>query len=68
MCQNTKCSGQGEQVWERRARESLERGGASPEGASNPQARRRFVSAVLYPSSEMEFRLRGRGLTIPVGR
>jgi hypothetical protein len=48
-------------VWERRARESLERGGASPEGASSPRARRSFVSAVLWSSSEAEFRPRVAG-------
>jgi hypothetical protein len=51
-----------------RGRPALERGGVSPEGASNARARRRFVSAALYPSSEMEFRPRERALTVLVGR
>jgi hypothetical protein len=33
----------GEWVWERRARESLERGGTSPEGAAGPRARRNLT-------------------------
>jgi hypothetical protein len=40
---------------------ALERGGVSPEGAPSPRARRSFISAVLYPSSEMVFRPRGAG-------
>jgi hypothetical protein len=39
---------------------ALERGGVPPEGAPSPRARRSFISAVLYPSSETEFRPRGR--------
>jgi hypothetical protein len=64
-----------------RGRLSLERSGTSPKGASNPQvkrtspegassprARRGFISAVLCPSSEAEFRLRVVGPTVLVGR
>jgi hypothetical protein len=40
---------------------ALERGGASPEGASNPRARQSLDSAVLCPSSEAEFRPRVAG-------
>jgi hypothetical protein len=40
---------------------ALERGGVSPEGASSPRARRSFISAVLYPSSETESHPRGAG-------
>jgi hypothetical protein len=58
----------GEQVWGRRAREILERGGASPEGATGSQARRRFAGAVSRPSSEAEFRPRVAGPTVLVGR
>jgi hypothetical protein len=42
-------------------RPALERGGTSLEGASSPRARRSFVSAVLCPSSEAEFRPRVAG-------
>jgi hypothetical protein len=74
MCQNIKCPvrgsrcGSGEPVRASseakphpRGRLALERGGASPEGASSPRARRSFVSAVLCPSSEAEFRPRVAG-------
>jgi hypothetical protein len=44
-----------------RGRPALERGGVSPEGASNPRTRRSIVSTVLCPSSEAEFRPRGAG-------
>jgi hypothetical protein len=44
---------------ERRARESLERGGTSPEGASGPRARRSPGGTAVYPSSEAGFRPRG---------
>jgi hypothetical protein len=50
----------GEWVWERRARESLERGGVSPEGASSPRARRSVTRGGVQPSSEAESRSRGR--------
>jgi hypothetical protein len=62
----------GEWVRERRARESLERGGVSPEGASSPRARRSFARGAssprarwsfarggVHPSSEAEFRQYG---------
>jgi hypothetical protein len=39
-----------------RTRESLERGGVSPEGASIPRARRSFARGGVHPSSEAEFR------------
>jgi hypothetical protein len=84
----------GERVRERRARESLERGGVrprgrpalkqgrvspeghlalergevSPEGSSSPRARRSFGGTALCPSSEAEFRPRGAGPIILVGR
>jgi hypothetical protein len=71
----------GERVRERRARESLERGGVPlegrpalerggvfPEGASSPRARRSFSGTTLCPSSEAEFRPRGAGPTVLVGR
>jgi hypothetical protein len=45
----------GEQVWKRRAHESLERGGVLPEGASNPQAMRSLTRGAVQPSSEAEF-------------
>jgi hypothetical protein len=64
-----------------RGRPALERGGTSPEGAFSPRARRNltrgvtsprarwgFVRAVPCPSSEAEFRPRGPGLTVLVGR
>jgi hypothetical protein len=51
-----------------RGRLALERGGTSPEGSTSPRARQRFASAVLRPCSEAEFRLRGAGPTVPVGR
>jgi hypothetical protein len=47
---------------------TLERGGTSPEGATGPRARRSFVSAVLRPSSEAEFRPRVPGPIVLVGR
>jgi hypothetical protein len=43
---------------------ALERGGTSPEGAPSPRARRKFASAVSYPSSEAEFRPRVAGPTV----
>jgi hypothetical protein len=74
MCQNIKCSGRGsrygggepvrassEADTRSRGGLALERGGASPEGASSPRARRSLVSAVLCPSSETEFCPRGAG-------
>jgi hypothetical protein len=45
----------GEQVWERRAHESLERGEVSPEGGSSPRARRSLARGGVQPSSEAEF-------------
>jgi hypothetical protein len=51
----------GEWVWERRTRESLERGGVSPEGASSPRARWSFARGGVQPSSEAEFRWYGAG-------
>jgi hypothetical protein len=39
---------------------ALERVGVLPEGASGPQARRSFARGGVYPSSEAEFRPRGR--------
>jgi hypothetical protein len=50
-----------------RGRPALERGGASPEGATGPRARRGFVSTVLCPSSEAEFRPRVAGPLGPPG-
>jgi hypothetical protein len=44
-----------------RGRPALERGGTSPEGASDPRARRNLDSMVLCPSSEAEFRPRVAG-------
>jgi hypothetical protein len=60
-----------ERVWERRARESLKRGGTSPEGASGPRARRNLTRGGVRPSSEAEPHPRGRpslerGGTLPV--
>jgi hypothetical protein len=46
----------GEWVQERRARESLERGGVLAKGASSPRARRSFTRGGVQPSSEAEFR------------
>jgi hypothetical protein len=43
-----------------RVRPTLERGGVSPEGASDPRARRSFARGGVRPSSEAEFRPRGR--------
>jgi hypothetical protein len=51
-----------------RGRPALERGGNSPEGATNLRAMRELVSAPLCPSSEAEFRPRVAGLTVLVGR
>jgi hypothetical protein len=51
-----------------RGRPALERGGTSPEGVTGPRARWGFVSAVLRPSSEAEFRSRVPGPTVLVGR
>jgi hypothetical protein len=50
----------GEQVRGWRARESLERGRASPEGASSPRARRNFTRGGVQPSSGAEPYSRGR--------
>jgi hypothetical protein len=50
----------GEQVRGRRACESLERGGASPEGTSGPRARRNLTRGGIRPSSEVEPHPRGR--------
>jgi hypothetical protein len=38
---------------------ALERGGASPEGASNPRVRRSLTRGGVQPSSEAESRPRG---------
>jgi hypothetical protein len=43
----------GEHVWGRRAREALERGGTSPEGATDPRARRNLTRGGDRPSSEV---------------
>jgi hypothetical protein len=51
-----------------RGRSALERGETSPEGATGPRARQSFVSAVLQPSSEAEFRLRVPEPIVLVGR
>jgi hypothetical protein len=74
MCQNIKCPGRGsrygggepvrassEAETRSTGRLAFERGETSPEGASNPRARRSFVSVVLCPSSEAEFRPRVAG-------
>jgi hypothetical protein len=50
----------GEHVQERLARESLERGRASPEGVTGPRARRSFTRGGDQPSSEAETHSRGR--------
>jgi hypothetical protein len=50
----------GEWVREWRTGEGLERGGDPPEGASSPRARRSFARGGVQPSSEEEFRPRGR--------
>jgi hypothetical protein len=39
---------------------SLERGGVPPEGASSPRAKRSPAQGGIQPSSEAEFRPRGR--------
>jgi hypothetical protein len=57
-----------EQVQGRRARETLERGGVSPEGATSPRARRNLTRGGDQPSSEAEFRPRVAGPTTLVGR
>jgi hypothetical protein len=85
MCQNIKCSGRrsrrgsGEPVRVSSEAEShsrgclaLERGGASPAGASSPRARRKFSRGGVQPLSEVESRSRGclaleRGGVSPVG-
>jgi hypothetical protein len=46
----------GEQVRERQARESLERGGTSPKGATSPRARRNLTRWGDRSSSEVRFR------------
>jgi hypothetical protein len=46
----------GERVWGRRAREALERGGTSPEGATGPRARRGLTRGASSPRAR-------RGLT-----
>jgi hypothetical protein len=51
-----------------RGRPTLERGGTSPEEATDPRARRRFASAVPRPLNEAEFRPRVAGPTVLVGR
>jgi hypothetical protein len=51
-----------------RGRPTLERGGTSPEEATDPRARRRFGSAVPRPLNEAEFRPRVAGPTVLVGR
>jgi hypothetical protein len=51
-----------------RGRSALERGETSPKGATGPRARLSFVSAVLQPSSEAEFRPRVPGPIVLVGR
>jgi hypothetical protein len=50
----------GEQVRGRRAREGLEQGGTSPEGATGPRARRNLTRGGDRSSSEAEPRPRGR--------
>jgi hypothetical protein len=85
MCQNIKCSGQGSRYGggepvrasseaETRSRGCLilERGGASPEVVSDPQARRGLTRGGVPPSSEAEPRPRGspaleRGRVLPEG-
>jgi hypothetical protein len=49
----------GDWLREQRARESLERGGVSPEGVSSPRVRRSLARWGVQPSSEAEFRPRG---------
>jgi hypothetical protein len=44
-----------------RGRPALKRGGTSPEGASDPRARRSLGGTVVYPLSEAGFRPRGAG-------
>jgi hypothetical protein len=50
----------GQWVREKRTRESLKRGGDPPEGAHSPRVRRSLTRVGVQPSSEAEFRLRGR--------
>jgi hypothetical protein len=47
-----------------RGRLAPERGGTSPEGATNPRAIRRFASVVSCPSSKAEFCPRVVGPTV----
>jgi hypothetical protein len=44
----------GERVWGRRAREAIEQGGTSPEGATGPRARRNLTRGGTQLSSEAE--------------
>jgi hypothetical protein len=50
----------GEHVWRRRAREVLERGGTSLEGAFSSRSRRDLARGGVQPPSEAESRSRGR--------
>jgi hypothetical protein len=50
----------GEWVWEWWTHESLKRGGDLPEGTHSPRARRSLARGGVHPSSEVEFRPRGR--------
>jgi hypothetical protein len=50
----------GKQVQGRRACEGLERGGGSPEGVTNPRAKRNLTRGGDRPSSEVEPHPRGR--------
>jgi hypothetical protein len=45
-------------------RPALERRGTSPQGATGPRASRKFASAVMWHSSEAEFRPRVAGPTV----
>jgi hypothetical protein len=62
----------GEWVWERWSRESLKRGGDSPEVAHCPRARLGLARGGVQPSSEAGFRCYGigpleRGEVLPEG-
>jgi hypothetical protein len=46
-------------LWERRAHESLERGGVSLEGESGPRARQSLARGGVQPSNEAESHPRG---------
>jgi hypothetical protein len=59
LCQSIKCSGWWSGYGSGEPARALERGGASPEGASDPRARRSLTRGGVWPSSEAEFRQYG---------